>query len=59
MDRYSNRQKKHIKLSGFIGDVLFENVPSEFLWIIKLGEVIHIGKNTTFGNGKYKIVSII
>ncbi|RZD18093.1 MAG: CRISPR system precrRNA processing endoribonuclease RAMP protein Cas6 [Candidatus Acididesulfobacter diazotrophicus] len=59
VDRYSNRQKKHIKLSGFIGDVLFENVPSEFLWIIKLGEVIHIGKNTTFGNGKYKIVSII
>ncbi len=59
VDRYSNKQKKHMKLSGFIGEVLFENVPSEFLWVIKLVELIHIGKNTTFGNGKYKILSII
>lgn len=59
VDRYSNRQKKHIKISGFTGNVLFEKVPIEFLWIIKLGEFIHLGKNTTFGNGKYIIKSII
>ena len=58
-DRYSNRQKTHMKLSGFIGDLSFEKVPLEYLWIIKLGELIHIGKNTTFGHGKYKIQSII
>ena len=59
LDRYSNRQKTHMKLSGFIGDISFENVPYEYLWIIKLGELIHIGKNTTFGHGKYSVVSII
>ncbi len=59
LDRYSNRQKTHMKLSGFIGDISFENVPYEYLWIIKLGELIHIGKNTTFGHGKYSLVSII
>jgi hypothetical protein len=59
VDRYSNRQKSHMKISGFIGEVLFEDVPLEFLWIIKLGELIHVGKNTTFGNGKYIIKSII
>ena len=59
LDRYSNRQKTHMKLSGFTGDILFENVLYEYLWIIKLGELIHIGKNTTFGHGKYSVVSII
>ena len=59
LDRYSNRQKTHMKLSGFIGDISFENVPPEYLWIIKLGELVHIGKNTTFGHGKYSITSIV
>ncbi|MGC8555266.1 MAG: CRISPR system precrRNA processing endoribonuclease RAMP protein Cas6, partial [Candidatus Acidulodesulfobacterium sp.] len=59
LDRYSNRQKTHMKLSGFIGDLSFEKVPFEYLWIIKLGELVHIGKNTTFGHGKYSITSIV
>ena len=59
VDRYSNRQKRHMKISGFTGEILFENVEQEFLWIIKLGEIIHLGKNTTFGNGKYKINYIV
>ena len=59
LDRYSNRQKTHMKLSGFIGDLSFEKVPYEYLWIIRLGELAHIGKNTTFGHGKYAITSIL
>ncbi len=59
LDRYSNRQKTHMKLSGFIGDLSFEKVPFEYLWIIKLGELVHIGKNTTFGHGQYSITSIL
>lgn len=59
LDRYSNRQKTHMKLSGFIGDLSFEKVQLEYLWIIKLGELVHIGKNTTFGHGQYLITSII
>ena len=51
--------KTHMKLSGFIGDLSFEKVPLEYLWIIKLGELVHIGKNTTFGHGKYSITSIV
>ncbi|RZD16161.1 MAG: CRISPR system precrRNA processing endoribonuclease RAMP protein Cas6 [Candidatus Acididesulfobacter guangdongensis] len=59
VDRYSNRQKRHMKISGFTGKISFENVGQEFLWIIRVGEIIHLGKNTTFGNGKYEIDSII
>ncbi len=53
--RYSNRQHKQMKLSGFIGKSVFLNTPPDFLWIIRLGELLHVGKNTTFGLGKYKI----
>ncbi|MCD6413327.1 MAG: CRISPR system precrRNA processing endoribonuclease RAMP protein Cas6 [Elusimicrobia bacterium] len=55
-DRYSSRQKVRMKLGGFIGDVLYEGDFESFLPYLFLGEYTHIGKNCTFGLGKYKIV---
>ncbi len=52
--RYSKRQDRRIDLSGFIGRVTFQGKISDFLPYIKLGEYIHIGKNTSFGLGRYK-----
>jgi hypothetical protein len=56
-ERYSTRQKKVIKLGGFLGKVTFGEGWYQFAPFIKLGEYIHIGKSTTFGLGKYIIMS--
>jgi len=45
-----------MKLGGFLGNITFEGDLKEFIPFIKLGEYIHIGKQTSFGLGKYEIV---
>jgi len=55
-ERYSSRQDTRMKLGGFMGNITFEGDLKEFLPFIKLGEYIHIGKQTSFGLGKYEIV---
>lgn len=55
-ERYSSRQDTRMKLGGFLGNITFEGELKEFLPFIKLGEYIHIGKQTSFGLGKYEIV---
>jgi hypothetical protein len=52
---YSNRQRSRSPISGFLGSVMFENGWQSYYPLIQLGEQIHIGKETTFGLGKYKI----
>jgi len=54
-ERYSSRQDTRMKLGGFLGDITFEGDLKEFIPFIKLGEYIHIGKQTSFGLGKYEI----
>jgi len=54
-ERYSSRQKRRIKLGGFVGKIIFGEGWYNFLPFIKLGEYIHIGKGTSFGLGKYII----
>lgn len=54
--RLSSRQNKRIDYSGFIGIVQLDNVPVEVSAVLAIGEVIGVGKNTTFGGGRYAIV---
>lgn len=54
--RFSFRQKAMMKLGGFVGEIVYQGEIKEFLPFIKLGEIIHIGKNCSFGLGKYEIV---
>ena len=53
--RYSTRQNAEISLGGFVGKVTYVGNFDKFMPVIALGEQIHIGKNTTFGLGKYRI----
>jgi len=53
--RYSTRQNTRMKLGGFIGNVTYTGDFEKFMPFVTLGEQIHLGKNTTFGLGKYKI----
>jgi len=54
--RYSNRQKREMKLSGITGRVWIDNIP-DLLWpYIYYGQWIHAGKNSVFGLGQYRVV---
>jgi CRISPR-associated endoribonuclease Cas6 len=55
-ERYSGRQETRIKMGGFFGEITFEGDINPFMPLIKAGEVLHVGKGTGFGLGKYRIV---
>ena len=53
--RYSSTQDSHMTLQGIIGSLTFDIIPEQCLDYLIAGEVTHIGKNTSFGFGKYII----
>ena len=57
-ERYSGRQETRIKMGGFVGEITFEGVIEPFMPIIKAGEVLHVGKGTGFGLGRYRIAGM-
>lgn len=52
-ERFSTRQKTKMKLGGIMGEVEYSGDIKKFYPYLKICEYIHIGKNTTFGLGKY------
>ena len=54
--RYSMRQDKRIKMGGFVGEITFQGDIAPFMPLIKAGEMLHVGKGTVFGLGKYEII---
>lgn len=58
-ERYSGRQDTRMKMGGFVGEITFEGNIEPFMPLIKAGEVLHVGKGTGFGLGKYRIVKDI
>ncbi|HHY59522.1 MAG TPA: CRISPR system precrRNA processing endoribonuclease RAMP protein Cas6 [Clostridia bacterium] len=54
-ERYSNRQEARMSLGGVVGQVSYEGDLSDFLPILIIGELIHVGKAATFGMGKYTV----
>jgi len=53
--RYSARQETKMNMGGFVGEITFEGNIQPFIDLIRAGEVLHVGKGTGFGLGKYKI----
>lgn len=51
--RYSGTHNSHITLHGISGNVVFQNMPEECLDYLIAGELTHMGRNTSFGFGKY------
>ena len=56
--RYSSRQDRRMKLGGLLGSVTYSGELEPFLPFIALGQYVHVGKNATFGLGKYRIAQI-
>jgi hypothetical protein len=57
-ERYSARQDARMKLGGCIGWVTYKGDLQPFLPLLRLGEIVHLGKGTSFGLGKYVMGSI-
>lgn len=56
LNRFSTRQNQEVPLDGFTGWVTYEGpgLPA-LLPLLHLGEVLHVGKGTVFGLGKYEV----
>lgn len=53
--RFSSTMGKKMSLKGIRGSVIFDYLPEELLLALLAGEKLHIGKNTSFGFGKYEV----
>ncbi len=54
--RYSNRQKQEMTLGGVMGGWQLKGNLKPFISILELGQWLHIGKNASFGLGRYRII---
>lgn len=54
--RYSSTQDRKMVLSGIKGYMQLDGLPEKMLPVLLAGELIHIGKNTSFGFGRYSLV---
>jgi CRISPR-associated endoribonuclease Cas6 len=55
-ERYSSRQNLRMKLGGFVGKITYQGNLEPFLPFLLLGQYTHIGKNCTFGLGRYEVI---
>ena len=56
-ERYSTRQEERMKLGGIVGKISFTGSLGKFLPYLLIAQHIHVGKETTFGLGKVKVIS--
>lgn len=55
-ERYSTRQETRMKLGGVVGEITYEGDITPFMPYLRAGEILHLGKGTSFGLGKYEII---
>jgi CRISPR-associated endoribonuclease Cas6 len=55
LTRLSNRQKTKMQMDGLIGELEIKNLDEKSYKLLKLGEIIGVGKSTVFGLGKIEI----
>lgn len=53
--RQSNRQQQHMVFGGVVGRWTLHGNLAPFWPLLHLGQWLHVGKNTTFGLGRYRI----
>lgn len=54
-ERFSSRQDTRMKMGGVVGKAVYEGDLDIFLPLLRLGELVHVGKGAVFGMGKYQI----
>lgn len=53
--RKSNAQKVDMNLGGLMGEILIDNLDKQSYELLKIGELIGIGKQCSFGMGRFRI----
>lgn len=56
--RHSTRQGRPIDMGGVVGDAIYEGDLEEFLPLLLAGELLHVGKATTFGMGRIEVKTL-
>jgi hypothetical protein len=57
--RWSERQQKRMTMGGIMGPIRYIGPVGPFMPLLAAGTVIHIGKSTTFGMGRYDLRAVI
>ncbi|MBI3950574.1 MAG: CRISPR system precrRNA processing endoribonuclease RAMP protein Cas6 [Acidobacteria bacterium] len=57
-ERYSNRQQARMKMGGFVGEMEVTGLDRDFLPVLALGELLHVGTGTTMGLGRFEVTLI-
>jgi len=52
---YSRRSRAHLDLGGSVGRLLYGGEAAAFAHILPAAEVLHLGKNPTFGCGRLRV----
>lgn len=55
MSRYSNRLDASMDFSGLMGNVAFEGDLTPFVPWLHAAQILHVGRNTTFGMGRIEV----
>ncbi len=56
-ERYSSRQKAKMNMGGLVGSAVFEGKElGKYMPLIRMGEILKVGKGTSFGLGEYRII---
>ncbi len=53
--RYSNHQSSKMSWEGLEGKARLQDLPEDLLDWLLAGELVHVGKNTNFGFGRYRV----
>jgi len=54
-ERYSERRSRRIKMGGLMGRVWYTGMIAEFRPLLMVGSLVHVGKQTVFGNGQFAV----
>lgn len=57
-ERFSNRQKQSMSAGGVTGHIELRGNLEPFLPFLKIASYVHVGKMTSFGNGKVRVVEV-
>ena len=55
-ERYSNRQKRTLKMGGLVGRLSYQGDLTLFMPYIRMAQELHVGKGTVFGLGKIALI---
>lgn len=56
-ERYSHRQQQAMTFGGVIGTLRLEGELAPFLSLLQIGQWLHVGNKTTFGMGRYQLLT--